>query len=228
MPYLYCEKCRGFYELQKGESLDDFDSCECGGKLKYYENMSEYKNETTHKYSAVEVKVPSSKAGKLLTKSTFILLTFTIFPLTLGLEYSATLFIVCAAFGVLLSVVFYYTFRYKEINTVSGLKKIYILCCIYFLSIVVTFLLWISSDILGFIFNFMNNFPIIIFTLTYSVIFLQRYYGNITGLEITDPLESLGKIPKFIYLIGVFSSIVWLLFAHFFGMYFIHTSTAPI
>ncbi len=32
--YLICEKCNGYYELQPGESLDDFETCECGGKLK--------------------------------------------------------------------------------------------------------------------------------------------------------------------------------------------------
>jgi len=33
--YLECEKCGGFYELQSGESPEDFEECECGGKLKY-------------------------------------------------------------------------------------------------------------------------------------------------------------------------------------------------
>lgn len=32
--YIVCEKCGGFYELKNGESLEDFESCECGGKLK--------------------------------------------------------------------------------------------------------------------------------------------------------------------------------------------------
>lgn len=35
MDYLECEKCGGHYELQEGESPDDFESCECGGKLRY-------------------------------------------------------------------------------------------------------------------------------------------------------------------------------------------------
>ncbi len=35
MDYLVCEKCAGYYELQKGESPEDFESCQCGGKLKY-------------------------------------------------------------------------------------------------------------------------------------------------------------------------------------------------
>ncbi|HOI39238.1 MAG TPA: hypothetical protein PL168_00760 [Methanobacterium sp.] len=35
MTYLVCEKCWSYYELQEGESIDDFDSCECGGKLAF-------------------------------------------------------------------------------------------------------------------------------------------------------------------------------------------------
>ena len=33
--YLICEKCGGYYELQPGESPEDYDQCQCGGKLKY-------------------------------------------------------------------------------------------------------------------------------------------------------------------------------------------------
>lgn len=33
--YLICEKCEGYYELQPGESPEDYDQCQCGGKLKY-------------------------------------------------------------------------------------------------------------------------------------------------------------------------------------------------
>ena len=29
--FLVCKKCGGYYELQPGESPDDFDKCECGG-----------------------------------------------------------------------------------------------------------------------------------------------------------------------------------------------------
>jgi len=32
--YIVCESCGGEYKLQEGESLEDFDACECGGKLK--------------------------------------------------------------------------------------------------------------------------------------------------------------------------------------------------
>lgn len=39
MGYLVCNKCGGTYELQEGESADDFDKCECGGKLNYKESI---------------------------------------------------------------------------------------------------------------------------------------------------------------------------------------------
>lgn len=35
MSYLICDKCGGYYELQEGESPEDFDVCQCGGKLKH-------------------------------------------------------------------------------------------------------------------------------------------------------------------------------------------------
>lgn len=47
MPYLVCEKCRGYYELQEGESKDEFEFCQCGGNLKYInsiEDIDEPKN----------------------------------------------------------------------------------------------------------------------------------------------------------------------------------------
>jgi cytoskeletal protein RodZ len=38
--YLKCDKCGGSYELQEGESPEDFsDKCECGGTLRYVENL---------------------------------------------------------------------------------------------------------------------------------------------------------------------------------------------
>ncbi len=34
--YLIRKNCGGYYELQPGESPEDFDSCQCGGELEYY------------------------------------------------------------------------------------------------------------------------------------------------------------------------------------------------
>lgn len=39
--YLVCDTCGGYYELQSGESPDDFlDECECGGNLKHTKNVN--------------------------------------------------------------------------------------------------------------------------------------------------------------------------------------------
>ena len=37
--YLECQNCGGYYELQPGESPEDFDKCECGEKLKYTKSI---------------------------------------------------------------------------------------------------------------------------------------------------------------------------------------------
>ncbi len=40
MGYLICGKCKSYYKLQPGESAKDFvDKCDCGGKLRYIENL---------------------------------------------------------------------------------------------------------------------------------------------------------------------------------------------
>ena len=50
MGFLVCDKCGGYYELQEGESPSDFtDKCECGGKLKYIENLKDIRRDTEEK-----------------------------------------------------------------------------------------------------------------------------------------------------------------------------------
>jgi transcription initiation factor IIE alpha subunit len=46
MPYLICDRCNGYYELQEGESKADFQSCQCGGNLFYTDELEDY---TEHK-----------------------------------------------------------------------------------------------------------------------------------------------------------------------------------
>lgn len=45
MPYLVCEKCKGYYVLQVGESSKDFGKCPCGGSLKYTKKLSKRYNQ---------------------------------------------------------------------------------------------------------------------------------------------------------------------------------------
>lgn len=38
MPYLICKSCGEYYKIEDGKSTDDYsDTCECGGKLDYYD-----------------------------------------------------------------------------------------------------------------------------------------------------------------------------------------------
>jgi hypothetical protein len=41
--HIICENCEGYYELQPEESLEDFESCECGGILRYLEPVENLK-----------------------------------------------------------------------------------------------------------------------------------------------------------------------------------------
>jgi hypothetical protein len=48
MGYLICDKCGGYYELQSGESAEDFETCSCGGRLNFVDTI-EGLDETTKK-----------------------------------------------------------------------------------------------------------------------------------------------------------------------------------
>ena len=40
MGYLVCKDCGYYYELQPGETANDFDKCQCGGKLIYRKHLN--------------------------------------------------------------------------------------------------------------------------------------------------------------------------------------------
>lgn len=41
MGYLECKNCGGIYELQEGESPDDYNVCHCGGEIEYHLSYDE-------------------------------------------------------------------------------------------------------------------------------------------------------------------------------------------
>lgn len=51
MGYLKCKSCKGCYELQPGEKPGDFENCQCGGKLEYYDDHKR-KRPYIHAYSS--------------------------------------------------------------------------------------------------------------------------------------------------------------------------------
>lgn len=65
MAYLVCENCKGYYELQSGESPEDFDLCPCGGKLVLMNSLidqdSKSSRNTLQCYSCGEINPEESK-----------------------------------------------------------------------------------------------------------------------------------------------------------------------
>jgi uncharacterized membrane protein YvbJ len=57
MSYLVCDNCGSYYELQEGESPEDFDlACECGGRLKNKEALkSDYEIDIDTKNKFLDV-----------------------------------------------------------------------------------------------------------------------------------------------------------------------------
>ncbi|MGC9516676.1 MAG: hypothetical protein ACP5C3_03140 [Methanomicrobiales archaeon] len=44
MPYLICRSCNGYYQIHDDESLEDYDTCRCGGELIYVDELEDYFN----------------------------------------------------------------------------------------------------------------------------------------------------------------------------------------
>lgn len=65
MGFLICDKCKGYYELQPGESPEDFsDQCQCGGILKYTNENPE--NIENNSQKQIKLKWKSIICGILL------------------------------------------------------------------------------------------------------------------------------------------------------------------
>jgi hypothetical protein len=86
MGYLICDKCGSYYELQKGESIDDFVGCECSGKYRYAEsidglnfntNSNDVKNENSTLFCSncgsknLNSSIFCKKCGEKLNKNNF-------------------------------------------------------------------------------------------------------------------------------------------------------------
>ncbi|ADZ09383.1 hypothetical protein Metbo_1139 [Methanobacterium lacus] len=63
--YLLCDKCGGYYELQPGESPDDFEECECGGNLRY-SKINPVKNESK---GSITQKFPQNDLKSLISQN---------------------------------------------------------------------------------------------------------------------------------------------------------------
>ena len=80
MGYLQCKKCGGYYELQEGESPDDYNVCHCGGELEYRHTYDDMKSD----FPTVEEETKKSSSKGLiivlLVGGLFLFLIFIIVP----------------------------------------------------------------------------------------------------------------------------------------------------
>lgn len=74
--YLICKNCNGYYQLQEGESLDDFDICQCGGDLIPTTNIDEYYD--IHYEKDVEYDPEHETRKNSLSKTSLIILSLAV------------------------------------------------------------------------------------------------------------------------------------------------------
>lgn len=66
MRYMKCKECGGVYELQEGESPEDFDVCYCGGEIEYHLSRDELKERSEYVPSDEEIARRESSNRNLL------------------------------------------------------------------------------------------------------------------------------------------------------------------
>lgn len=64
MGYLECKKCGGIYELQEGESPDDYDVCHCGGEIEY--RLSHDELTPRQEYAPTDEEIAKKKSNRNL------------------------------------------------------------------------------------------------------------------------------------------------------------------
>jgi hypothetical protein len=120
--FLSCDACDGYYQLQKGESPEDFsDKCECGGNLKFSQSVPTFpetvdESNKKRKWDDVyqerieerrQERVKRNKQYKYKDKNTFEQLRG---PVT-GLIIAIVLFSLFGIFGLLLGLVMVWLLR---------------------------------------------------------------------------------------------------------------------
>lgn len=64
MPYLICDKCNVYYEIENQQEINDFHVCRCGNELQYYETIEEYMNEGLNDSNSVNDSVEENIENK--------------------------------------------------------------------------------------------------------------------------------------------------------------------
>ena len=82
--YLVCTRCNGYYELEDGESPDDFELCQCGGDLILVQNINDYFD--NEEYKEYEEYTASNRKKKINKSTLFLVSLIIIIPLFLFLN----------------------------------------------------------------------------------------------------------------------------------------------
>ncbi|MGZ7136009.1 MAG: hypothetical protein ACXVHY_09035 [Methanobacterium sp.] len=86
--YIRCKSCNGYYKLKEGESLEDFLTCSCGGKLEYSDKTSNKNKESIKEKNESETIQSEKNMGLKTTVPiliAFILISgFTVIEITNG------------------------------------------------------------------------------------------------------------------------------------------------
>lgn len=74
MGYLKCKSCGGRYDLQPGELPGEFESCQCGGKLEFYDNHGHKRG-----YPPIYPNVGSKENSLLVKLVIFLVVAYAVF-----------------------------------------------------------------------------------------------------------------------------------------------------
>ncbi|SCG85284.1 hypothetical protein [Methanobacterium congolense] len=233
MSYLICERCGGYYELDVGESPDDFDRCQCGGKLRYSktlancnafdshetENIKTYKEEVDKELKLYQSIVQDEQnyrdqhlnnlfSSNFLTNSGFIVLTFTTIPLYYGFLYNNWIFYLIVVIVILLSLTFLFLKDMKNELRNSYLQKCFIFTGIIFGSITLYFLALLGdTEFLHSLFpkyGLGGSSTIYMLSVTVSAYFSFIFLKNSQMDEPTDFMNSMDKLILFCYYTFIF------------------------
>lgn len=214
MGYLICKKCGGYYELQDGESSEEFTSCECGGKLEYYRYMSGYlghentledlknhqdtyseKEELENELNVYQdiknhSKCSEEKSKKFLLNSGAVILVFSLSPFFYGITYDFEYLTVMGILTSFFAVLLYFISRNEtKITDAVFMQKIYIYQSLFFILMAVIFVIFLMlnyNKLIDFGMSFVTVF-IIIVLLYYSFNVFVRYNAPFEPLSPKDP-----------------------------------------
>lgn len=103
MGYLICDECAGYYELKAGESPEDFSQCQCGGHLRYVDEIKDL-SFTDKLHNVLNIK----RISGILVGAVIILFTFYIFspdPFSSSFAYNNNVsFIIWGAGGLVAAI----------------------------------------------------------------------------------------------------------------------------